>query len=121
MMEGSPALGIANLRQLATLRPQGCCVGLLEDIRQIHTTARQLFHGVLGQRFIDPATLEKMLWSLDRQIEAGQDLEAQLIGCGANADTQAELEDLIAFFEATRHSVALRLGKLGIAPKLRRS
>lgn len=118
-MEGNPALGIANLRQLATLRPQGCCVGLLGDIRQIHTAARQLFHSVLGQRFIDPATLEKLLWSLDRQIEAGQDLQPQLSDCGASEDTQTELADLVAFFEATRHSVELRLGKLGVAPRPR--
>ncbi|EYD77735.1 hypothetical protein Rumeso_00693 [Rubellimicrobium mesophilum DSM 19309] len=100
-MSIEPFLGVASLRQLLVVRPQGFCDELLlDDIRQIHTAARQLFHGVLGQRVLDPATLEKMLWSLERQIEAGQDLQAQLEGRNASGETQAELADLIAYFEA---------------------
>ncbi|WP_037282582.1 hypothetical protein [Rubellimicrobium mesophilum] len=116
METNGPLLGVMNLRQLATFRPEGCCVGLLDDLRRIHNAARQLFHGVLGQRFIDPATLEKMLWSLDRQIEAGQDLQPQLVHCGASEETQAELADLIAYFQAVRRTVEGRLG----APVARR-
>jgi hypothetical protein len=119
-MSTGSALGITNLRQLAVRRPQGCCVGLLEDIRQVHTTARQLFHGVLGQRFIDPATLEKLLWSLERQIEAGQDLQQQLVDCETSEEaqeSQAELADLIAYFEAVRHTIAGRLDMKGFAAK----
>jgi len=108
-MNDGPTLSITNLRQLATLSPQGCCVGLLEDVRHIHKVARQLFHGVLGQHFIDPATLERMLWSLDRQIEAGQNLQPQLVQCGASEETQGELADLITYFEAVRRTVAGRL------------
>jgi len=105
-----PLIGVMNLRQISTLRPEGCCVGLLEDIRKIYVAARQIFHGVLGQRFIDPATLEKMLWSLDRQIEAGHDLLLQMVECGASWSTQRELSHLIEFFEVVRSEVVVRLG-----------
>ena len=111
MIEGGPALRVMSLRQLSISRPQGCCAGLLDDIRQIHTTARHLFHGVLGQPFIDPATLEKMLWSLERQIEAGQDLQPPLVDCGAGEEIPAALVDLISYLENDRRTVAGRLGE----------
>ena len=120
-MSIEPFLGVAGLRQLSTARPQGFCDALLLDnIRQIHTAARQLFHGVLGQRFIDPATLEKLLWSLERQIEAGQDLQLQLVHCETSEEaeeSQAELADLIAYFEAVCHTIAGRLDMKGFASK----
>jgi hypothetical protein len=110
-MSTGSALGITNLRQLFTFRLHGYVDDLLlDDIRQIHIAARQLFHGVLGKRFIDPATLEKMIWSLERQVEAGQDLQAQLVGRDATEETQAELADLIAYFEVVHRTLAGRLG-----------
>jgi hypothetical protein len=120
-MDGAPGLGIMNLRHLSMDRPQGCCVGFVDDIRRIHTAARQLFHGVLGQRVIDPATLETMLWSLERQIEAGQDLQSQLVDCGGSEETQAELADLVAYFQAVRHTVAGRLGEQPSSSKSRQN
>lgn len=119
-MNSGPALLIANLRQLALSRPQGCCVGLVAELRQIHIAARQLFHGVLGQSFIDPATLERMVWSLDRQIEAAQDLQPQLVDWGAGAETQAELADFLAYLEAVNRTVAARLAAMGPKPTIRR-
>jgi hypothetical protein len=111
MIEGGPTLRVMDLRHLSISRPQGCCAGLLDDISHIHTTARRLFHGVLGQRFIDPATLEKLVGSLERQIEAGQDLQPQLVNCGASETIQAELVDLVAYLEGVRRTIVGRLGE----------
>jgi hypothetical protein len=82
---------------------------LLEELRHIHWSARQVIGGSLRSRTLERSRLERLQASVRRQAEQAQVLQGSLAPTKVNPALQAEIGDLCKFFDDALAEIAQQL------------
>jgi hypothetical protein len=82
---------------------------LLEELRHIYWSARQVIGSSLSSRTLERSRLERLHASVLRQAEQARDLQGSLAPTEVNPALQDELADLCKFFDNALNEIAQQL------------
>lgn len=82
---------------------------LLEELRHIHWSARQVIGSNLSNRTLERSALERLHASVLRQAEQARDLQASFAQTGASQALEDEIAELCKFFDDALNEIAQQL------------
>jgi hypothetical protein len=82
---------------------------LLEDLRHIHWSARQVIGDNLGRHSLERTTLERLEASVLRQAGHAGDLQDRFLEAGAGSTLQGEIAALQAFLDSALAEIGQQL------------
>jgi hypothetical protein len=82
---------------------------LLDELRHIHWSARQVIDNNLGNRTLERSGLERLQASVLRQAEQAKNLQASFAHTGASPALKDEIAELCRFFDNALNEIAQQL------------
>lgn len=83
----------------------------LEDLQDLHVSARQVIGPHLARSPLDRITLEKLAASVERQAQTARQLKNRLAGAQASEIVRAEVADLSDFLDDALVQLRRQIGR----------